>query len=114
MTVYNEAKQSKKDKGCSDCPPQLCHWDDSPNRKGQGHRSRNSERVTYSKWQKRAKHSTALALLHAECNGEQPSHPGIDAVKSTQPKQGGPGDRFIHSSPHEKQYESEDASPPSR
>jgi hypothetical protein len=99
----HQPEQAERHQARSDYPTQVSHRNYLSNCDGHRYRCRYSERVTHPERQERSKDGPSLAFLQSERHREEPSHGGINAMKSAKSKQGGPGDycRIVHGSPHE-------------
>ena len=113
MTEKSTRAERNKNHGHDPAHPLQRH------RRARHHRERNGcryrQRMTRPQRQQRAENSAAAALLQSKRHREQPAHPGIHSVEGSQSQQRRPRSCHLsHFKPQEKQYESEDASPPSR
>src|ERR1051325_5337907 len=114
MAMSNHAQHSKREQDSSHHPLKSAERKQGPRQRRQYDGGSHRENMTEAKREQRLPDRGAAALLHAQRHGKKPAHAGIDAVKSAEQQESDPipFSRMRHSSPQEKQYESEEASPP--
>ena len=79
------------------CDPTLSLiWDAGMDHRDERDNQSHRERVSGSDWRQGIPNRRTPLFLQSECHRKQPAHPGIYAMKGTEPKQRQPRPRLAH------------------
>src|ERR1700757_1929333 len=116
MLMPHEAKDSKADKDCSDRVADRRKWQRHTEKRCGQHYAADACRVADGNRDERSRYGTPLLLLHPERYREEPPHCRIDSMPGAEEQHHPEDSRSEPRNGHclsEKQYESDEASPPS-